>query len=196
MLSGRRLDLLSPDPKDIDINDIAHGLARVARWNGQTYGEHAFSVAQHCVVVEMICSERNPGWSPQWQLAALLHDAAEYVIGDLISPFKATIGESYKSIENNLMVAIHKKMELPEILPQEITRAIKAGDHTSAYFEATRLAGFSEAEALQYFGNPDGISEALHQELSNLKPVSTQDAQDMFLKRIEQLIRDCEAPHV
>jgi len=183
MLSGRRLDLLCPDPKDIDVNDIAHGLARVARWNGQTHGTHAFSVAQHSLIVEMICADQNPDWPNEWRLAALLHDAAEYVIGDLISPFKANIGESYKAIEIGLLEAIHQSVGLPKTLPTEITKAIKEGDHVSAYFEATRLAGFSEKEALQYFGNADGITGDLLHQLSNLKAASTQDAQTMFLEK-------------
>ena len=96
MLSGRRLDLLSPEPKDIDIGDIAHGLARVARWNGQTKGDHGYSVAEHSLLVLQLFCLLKPKAAYRWQLAALLHDAPEYVIGDLISPFKAAIGVDYK----------------------------------------------------------------------------------------------------
>ena len=92
MLSGRRLDLMDPSPLDIELADIAHGLARVARWNGQTTGEHAFSVAQHSLVVEQLVAAT--GKDARWQLAALLHDAPEYVIGDMISPFKSVLGLS------------------------------------------------------------------------------------------------------
>jgi 5'-deoxynucleotidase YfbR-like HD superfamily hydrolase len=99
MLSGRRLDLLDPAPADIAIEDIAHGLARVARWNGQTLGAYAFSVAQHSLLVDEITGARDPQWPAQWRLAALLHDAPEYVIGDLISPFKTAIGLDYKAFE-------------------------------------------------------------------------------------------------
>ena len=192
MLSGRRLDLLAPDPKDIDIQDIAHGLARVARWNGQTHGEHAFSVAQHSVIVEMICTETHPHWSSEWRLAALLHDAAEYVVGDLISPFKATIGDSYKSIETRLMRAIHQHFDIPQTLPNSVIAAIKQADHTSAYFEATRLAGFSEAEALKYFGNPKNLPASLHEQLTNLTPLSTQKAQTLFLNHVNSIITNTD----
>lgn len=187
MLSGRRLDILSPSPEDIDINDIAHGLARVARWNGQTHGPNAFSVAQHSLIVEKICNHKNPAWEKRWYRAALLHDAAEYVIGDLISPFKAAIGDNYRQIEAGLMKAIHLRFSLPETLPGDIRREIKLADQISAYFEATRLAGFIEAEAIRYFGNPDGIAAELHDELSSFEPVSTEEAEQAYLDRIEQL---------
>ena len=72
MLSGRRLDLLEPSPLDIEIADIAHGLARVARWNGQTKGPHAFSVAQHSVLVERLVSELSPRLAREGRLMALL----------------------------------------------------------------------------------------------------------------------------
>src|SRR6187401_2599584 len=126
MLSGRRLDLLDPSPNDVEIEDIAHGLARVARWNGQTVGEHAFSVAQHALIVEDIALARNPAWEPRWRLAALLHDAPEYVVGDLISPFKTAIGLDYKAFELRLLEAIHLRFGLPPQLPAEVTRAIKS----------------------------------------------------------------------
>ena len=143
MLSGRRLDLLDPAPKDIEIEDIAHGLARVARWNGQTVGEHAYSVAQHALLVEEIAIAIHPDFTHRWRLAALLHDAPEYVIGDLISPFKAAIGLDYKAFEGRLLEAIHRRFGLPPQLPERITMAIKMADRIAAYYEATGLAGFS-----------------------------------------------------
>ena len=154
MLSGRRLDLLDPSPLDIEIGDIAHGLARVARWNGQTTGEHAFSVAQHSIVVEEISAHLKPGLSARWRLAALLHDAPEYVIGDMISPFKAALGLDYKMFEARLEAAIHLRFGLPPYAPDEIKALIKAADRASAFFEAVQLAGFSSAEALKLFGKP------------------------------------------
>src|SRR2546430_9727092 len=98
MLSGRRLDLLDPSPLDIEIADIAHGLARVARWNGQTEGAHIYSVAQHSLLVETIADQVTRLDQPS-RLAVLLHDAPEYVIGDMISPFKAVLGDAYKAVE-------------------------------------------------------------------------------------------------
>ena len=154
MLSGRRLDLLDPSPLDIEMSDIAHGLARVARWNGQTTGEHAFSVAQHCLVVEDIVTRLQPGLDPRWRLAALLHDAPEYVIGDMISPFKAALGLDYKVFEARLEHAIHIRFGLPPHLPEAIKTLIKKADRGSAFLEATQLAGFAPEEAVILFGPP------------------------------------------
>jgi 5'-deoxynucleotidase YfbR-like HD superfamily hydrolase len=154
MLSGRRLDLLDPSPMDIEIEDIAHGLARVARWNGQTVGEHAFSVAQHSMVVEEIAAHLQPGLEPRWRLAALLHDAPEYVIGDMISPFKAALGLNYRSFEDRLEAAIHIRFGLPPKTPAPIKALIKRADQACAFFEATQLAGFSAEESLALFGRP------------------------------------------
>ena len=148
MLSGRRLDLLDPSPMDIEIEDIAHGLARVARWNGQTTGEHAFSVAQHSVVVEEICAHIQPDLDPRWRLAALLHDASEYVIGDMISPFKAALGMDYKKFEERLETAIHVRFGIPAKAPVPVKKLIKQADRACAFFEATQLAGFNHGEAL------------------------------------------------
>lgn len=154
MLSGRRLDLLDPSPMDIEIEDIAHGLARVARWNGQTIGEHAFSVAQHSVVVEEIVAHVRPDIEPRWRLAALLHDASEYVIGDMISPFKAALGVDYRTFEDRLESAIHIRFGLPAKTPAPIKKLVKQADRACAYFEATQLAGFSPAEGVELFGAP------------------------------------------
>lgn len=154
MLSGRRLDLLDPSPFDIEIEDIAHGLARVARWNGQTIGEHAFSVAQHSLIVEELCRVIRPNLEPKWQLAALLHDASEYVIGDMISPFKSALGSSYKDFEARLEAAIHVRFQLPPKTPANIKTLIKKADRACAFFEATQLAGFNKRESVQIFGAP------------------------------------------
>src|SRR5690606_17475422 len=186
MLSGRRLDLLAPSPDDIAIEDIAHGLARVARWNGQTSGDHAFSVAEHAVLVEQIASALNPQWENRWRLAALLHDAPEYVIGDLISPFKAAIGFDYKSIENRLHEAIHARFGLPAALPGDVTAAIKQADRIAAYYEATLLAGFSKEEADRYFGIP-AIPPELAALISRLEPSPVAAAQQVFLARFAAL---------
>ncbi len=187
MLSGRRLDLLDPDPADIEIEDIAHGLARVARWNGQTLGAHAFSVAQHVLIVEEIARARHPGWERRWQLAALLHDAPEYVVGDLISPFKTAIGLDYKAFENRLLAAIHRRFALPDQLPDAITYEIKCADRIAAYFEATVLAGFATEEARLYFGVPDGLGNELTQSLGRLEPWHAAEAQRCFLARFAEL---------
>jgi 5'-deoxynucleotidase YfbR-like HD superfamily hydrolase len=182
MLSGRRLDLLNPSPLDIEIEDIAHGLARVARWNGQTKGEHAYSVAQHCVFVEKIAVELKPRLSREARLMALLHDAPEYVIGDLISPFKAAVGIDYKAFENRLMAAIHIRFGLPPKTPAELAAVLKKADIVSAFHEATQLAGFSVQEAKRYFGTPPRGTR-----FPKLVPLSTSEAQSHFLERFNRL---------
>jgi 5'-deoxynucleotidase YfbR-like HD superfamily hydrolase len=181
MLSGRRLDLLDPSPMDIEIEDIAHGLARVARWNGQTVGEHAFSVAQHSVVVEEIVAHVRPDIEPRWRLAALLHDASEYVIGDMISPFKAALGVDYKLFEERLETAIHVRFGLPAKTPAPIKTLIKQADRACAFFEATQLAGFTHEEALDLFGAPPA-GYALR-----IEPQAAFDAQAHYVRRFEVL---------
>ena len=181
MLSGRRLDLLDPSPLDIEVEDIAHGLARVARWNGQTVGEHAFSVAQHSVVVEEICVHIQPGLDPRWRLAALLHDAAEYVIGDMISPFKAALGYDYQTFEARLETAIHLRFGLPPKSPPEIKALIKTADRACAFFEAIQLAGFKPEEAVSLFGAPPpGYRLAID-------PLAPGQAQARYLQRFHTL---------
>jgi 5'-deoxynucleotidase YfbR-like HD superfamily hydrolase len=187
MLSGRRLDLLDPSPSDVAIEDVAHGLARVARWNGQTVGTHAFSVAQHALVVEEILTALDPGTDRRWRLAALLHDAPEYVIGDLISPFKAAVGLDYKAFEIRLLKAIHMSVGLPPELPATVTAAIKTADRIAAYFEATQLAGFSAEEADRYFGRPQALPPTIITRLSNLSGLPTAEAQAAFLAAFKAL---------
>jgi uncharacterized protein len=182
MLSGRRLDLLNPSPLDIEISDIAHGLARVARWNGQTSGPHAFSVAQHCLLVETLAMAMRPRLARAMKLAALLHDAPEYVIGDLISPFKAAVGLDYKQFELKLLEAIHVRFGLPAKLPQDMLALIKRADRLAAYFEATQLAGFEFTEARIYFGTPPtGLRQIA------VVPLATPDAESEFLARFRNL---------
>jgi 5'-deoxynucleotidase YfbR-like HD superfamily hydrolase len=154
MLSGRRLDLLDPTPMDIEVEDIAHGLAFVARWNGQTRGDYPYSVAEHSLLVERIFT-RQTGLAAKWQLAALLHDAPEYVIGDMISPVKSAVGQGYGELDLRLTAAVHLRFGLPAVLPAAIKRAIKAADKISAWAEAVEIAGFDRAEADRLFGAPD-----------------------------------------
>ncbi|WP_127116134.1 HD domain-containing protein [Shimia sediminis] len=155
MLSGRRLDLLDPTPMDIEIEDIAHGLAFVARWNGQTHGDFAYSVAEHSLLVEDLFTRLNPGVAAKWRLAALLHDAPEYVIGDMISPVKSSVGPGYEALDERLAAAIHIRFGLPATTPAPIKKQIKKADRISAWMEAVEIAGFSEAEANKFFGKPD-----------------------------------------
>lgn len=190
MLSGRRLDLLNPSPTDIDIHDIAHGLARVARWNGQTQGAHAFSVAQHVVLVEQIAIRLEPDLQPEWKLAALLHDSAEYVIGDLISPFKNAIGLDYRLFEQNLLSAVHKAFQIPTHPPQEIVTLIKTSDRIAAYCEATQLAGFNTQEAHDLFGPMPLQAGTFITHVTPLTPWATDVAQQQFLTRFRELEKE------
>jgi 5'-deoxynucleotidase YfbR-like HD superfamily hydrolase len=185
MLSGRRLDLLDPSPLDVEIEDIAHGLARVARWNGQTVGAHAFSVAQHTLLVDQIAQVTAPDVDAAGRLAILLHDAPEYVIGDMISPFKVLVGGDYKAIEERLFAAILNRFGLKAPLAAKLVARIKQADHAAAYYEATRLAGFSEDEARRFFGNPRGVDP----DRLDLLPWPAGRAEERFLKRFRVLAK-------
>lgn len=190
MLSGRRLDLLDPSPLDVELADIAHGLARVARWNGQTVGDHAFSVAQHSLVVEEIAGLLEPDLSADERLAILLHDAPEYVIGDMISPFKTAIGGDYRTIETRLQRAIHLRFGLPPETTARLKALSKKADRISAYFEAIELAGFEPAEARKYFGVPKEIGrQTAEGPRLGLEPWPTRKAQDRFVERFEAIDR-------
>ncbi|MEM0988846.1 MAG: HD family hydrolase [Pseudomonadota bacterium] len=188
MLSGRRLDLLDPSPLDIEIADIAHGLARVARWNGQTTGAHPYSVAEHSLLVEQIFGIYKPRATAKERLVALLHDAAEYVIGDMISPFKAAIGLDYKSFEARLEAAVHLRFGIPAIPDEKIVKLVKRADRACAWFEATQLAGFTETEASRYFPRPrfQGAADI------HLDPQPTNRVQKTFLRRFHQLQNELE----
>ena len=191
MLSGRRLDLLDPSPLDVEVADIAHGLARVARWNGQTIGAHIFSVAQHTLLVEIVARARSPRLGRAARLAIMLHDAPEYVIGDMISPFKAVIGDNYKSVELRLLAAIHLRFGLPAKVATDITRLIKAADHGAVEeLEATRLAGFAPAAARRFFGAPPELSPAIEHDY--LTPWPAETAEQRYLRRRFAALLACD----
>lgn len=185
MLSGRRLDLLDPSPLDIEIEDIAHGLSRVARWNGQTTGAWAFSVAQHSLLVEVLLARLKPRAGREERLIALLHDAPEFVIGDLISPFKAVVGDNYKALEARLFTATLLRFGLPSAPSDACKKLVKKADQISAYLEAVRLAGFEDEQAQKFFGKPkEDQIEGL-----DLTPMPPDDAKAAFLSRFETLLR-------
>jgi 5'-deoxynucleotidase YfbR-like HD superfamily hydrolase len=187
MLSGRRLDLLDPTPMDIEVEDIAHGLAFVARWNGQTRGDWPYSVAEHSLLVEEIFARANPGIAARWRLAAVLHDAPEYVIGDMISPVKAAVGPGYGALDERLSIAIHLRFGLPAVLPAPIKKAIKAADKISAWLEAVRIAGFQEAEADKLFGKPaPEVARGLEIRLRPPAEVRTD-----YVLRVQSLLGEC-----
>ena len=183
MLSGRKLDILSPSPFDIEIEDIALGLSRVTRWNGQTTGKYPYSVAQHSMLVEELFNIEYPSLDKKWNLAALLHDAPEYVIGDLITPFKYALNNSYRYVEDNLMKAIYLRFGLPALLPKNIESKIKIIDKALAWFEAIDLAGYKEKEASQIIKRPNLISK--HQ---NIVALSANDVKKRFLQRFQEII--------
>ncbi|MGD9541924.1 hydrolase [Methylocystis sp.] len=180
MLSGRRLDLLDPSPLDVEIEDIAHGLARVARWNGQTVGPHIFSVAQHSLLVERIASALNPAVARTERLYMLLHDAPEYVIGDMISPFKAVIGDAYKAVEHRILGAILVRFSLPPAPSPTLRRLCKEADRAAAFFEAVTLAGFTRREAERIFGRPAIPPQPFMDELA---PTPIEETEARFLAR-------------
>lgn len=186
MLSGRRLDLLDPSPLDVEVEDIAHGLARVARWNGQTRGEHGFSVAQHSLVVEHIAGLMQPSLTPAERVIALLHDAPEYVIGDMISPFKTALGVNYRAFEDRLERAIHIRFGLPPRTPVPLKKLIKKADLACAWFEATQLAGFSHAESDQFFGPPPAFVRL------TLEPQPAIEAQGAYVARFQALMAEVD----
>lgn len=186
MLSGRRLDLLDPSPLDIEIEDIAHGLARVARWNGQTFGPHIFSVAQHSLLVERIAVELEPSIGRAERLFMLLHDAPEYVIGDMISPFKVVIGDAYKSVENRILSAILLRFSLPATPAPSLLKLAKQADRAAAFFEAVSLAGFTRGEAERIFGRPAISPQALKDEIA---PAPVDAVQARFLARFQEIDR-------
>jgi 5'-deoxynucleotidase YfbR-like HD superfamily hydrolase len=184
MLSGRRLDLLDPSPLDIEVADIAHGLARVARWNGQTLGAHIYSVAQHTLLVEALARRRSGHLDRRLALAILLHDAPEYVIGDMITPFKAVIGDTYKAVERRLHTAIRLRFGLPPALPNDLEDLIKTADRAAAYLEATRLAGFAPTEAQRFFGRPPPLSTIIERDYLTPWPANVAETRylDLFSK--------------
>lgn len=187
MLSGRRLDILDPSPVDVELSDIAHGLARVARWNGQTLGDYPFSVAQHSVLVLELFRAANPDASPAAQLQALLHDAPEYVMGDIISPFKAAMGGNYKNVENRLLSAIYLRFSLPATMPSTLARQVKKADHEAAFFEATHLAGFDPVEARKLFGEPGQPAFDVNAFDRLIRPWPTHQAHERFIQTFEDI---------
>ena len=182
MLSGRRLDILSPSPLDIEIEDIAHGLARVTRWNGQTKGTYGLSVAQHSLLVEEILSQNAPQLAQKWRLAGLIHDAPEYVIGDMITPFKAALGPLYRQREARQQEAGHIRFGLPAELPPGIIHSIKRADRMAAFIEATQIAGFADAEAKKLFSKPRGTPADY-----KIIPLPPEKAAKAFLRRFDLL---------
>jgi len=187
MLSGRRLDLINPSAMDIEIEDIAHGLSRVARWNGQTTGDHAFSVAQHSVIVEKICRTLEPEADRVWLMAALLHDASEYVVGDMISPFKNALGVDYRAFEDKLMQAIHIRFGLPAVITPQLKKFVKRADKISAYLEATQIAGFSDLESRKFFGPPPLTIQDW-----KIEPLSANEAKAQYIARFSELLAEMQ----
>jgi len=190
MLSGRRLDILDPSPLDVELSDIAHGLARVARWNGQTQGDYPFSVAQHSVLVLELFTASAADAEPQHLLTALLHDGPEYVMGDIISPFKSAMGGNYKSVEERLLSAIHLRFGLPALPAAALARQIKKADREAAYHEAVNLAGFTPEEARRYFGEPQMGAFDVENFERVIRPWPTREAHDRFVEHFERLAAD------
>jgi 5'-deoxynucleotidase YfbR-like HD superfamily hydrolase len=187
MLSGRRLDILNPSPVDVELSDIAHGLARVPRWNGQTLGDYPFSVAQHSVLVLELFRAANPDSEPVGQLQALLHDAPEYVMGDIISPFKAVMGGNYQDVEKGLLSAIYLRFSLPAAMPATLRKQVKKADQEAAFFEATHLAGFDPDEARRLFGVPTQPAFEVDAFDRLIRPWPTHQAHQKFMDAFNEI---------
>ena len=106
---------LNPNPKDIDIEDIAHALSLICRANG--HFRHFYSVAQHCIACAEEAIER--GYSPEVILGCLLHDASEAYLCDVTRPVKKHIPQ-YLQAEEKLQEVIWKRF-----IGRELTDAEK-----------------------------------------------------------------------
>jgi len=109
---GKRVDLVNPDPAQIDIEDIAWSLSRLARFNGHTRYFDMLSVGSHSLWVSMYIWERTR--SHLFSLYGLLHDAHEAFMGDIPTPLKALPGmrERLEPIEHRLQAAIYQALKL------------------------------------------------------------------------------------
>ncbi len=181
MLSGRRLDLLDPSPLDVEISDIAHGLARVARWNGQTRGDFAFSVAQHSLIVEQIVGcERSRSALAHGGTAARRagicrrrHDLAvqERHRRRLQGCGKAAAGGDPSALRPAGASAGRDR------------KGDQGRGPVSAYYEATLLAGFESHEAAKFFGEPGGAAC----EPGEFVPRPAREMEAAFLARFAEL---------
>ncbi|NKD85883.1 HD family hydrolase [Haematospirillum jordaniae] len=188
MVSGRRLNLVDPSPLDVEITDIALGLSRNSRWNGQTIGPHAWSVAQHSVFVVDIMKRFRPRPEPNLLLAGLLHDAPEYVTHDLVTPLKAVVGDVFREVENRLMCAIHVRFGLPPCLSTPDKTRIKKADLIAAATEAVQLAGFSLHEI-----RPVLSIKAKPAPWAHLQPLPATEAAHLFLDTFSELHKALQA---
>lgn len=118
--SGRRFWLLDPRPQDIVIEDIAQGLSRTSRYYGATRGDVGYTVAQHSVLASHL-------GAPEHRLALLLHDASEAYVGDVISPLKKLLGQTYRDIEDRIMVAVASRFNF-SWGADEVQQAVQLAD--------------------------------------------------------------------
>lgn len=179
---------MKPAAREVDIEDIARGLSRLPRWNGQTKGSLAFSVAQHSLLVRFLFAELDPKAEKCWQLAALLHDGPEYALGDLIAPFKKVVGETYHQVEQSLQQAIHRRFSLPKVLPSSVAARVEKADRWSASLEAQVLTSFPKetiAQLSPLSSRPfPGAAHAL------LEPWPSHVAQGRFLQEFARLYEE------
>lgn len=127
-LAGRLIEMLAPTPQDIDLADIARGLCTQVRFAGHINRYH-YSVAEHSVRVA--ARVRSLGASVEMQRAALLHDAAEAYLGDLIGPLKHALRQieerdrsSFDFVEDLWLEAIGARFGVGLVpLPREVKLA-------------------------------------------------------------------------
>ena len=130
---------------------------------------------------------QTPDCTPASQLQCLLHDAPEYVMGDIISPFKAAMGGNYKDVENRLLSAVYLRFSLPAAMPAAVAKLVKKADREAAFFEAIHLAGFENSEARKFFGEPTQPAFDVDAFDRLIRPWPTREAHDRFVAAFEAI---------
>lgn len=155
---GALVSLAMPTAAQIVPERIARGISRIQRFNGNT--ERPFSIAAHCLLVRGIVARRTGGTAPLLEKAALLHDAHEAIIGDIVLPLKEYLGrDRIAAIEAPLDIAIGERFGIdPELFKHPV---VKAADIEAVYTEALVIgADFVEPE-LRRWVPPDFVPDPL-----------------------------------
>lgn len=167
--TGKQLHILNPKPEEICLRDIAHALSLMCRYNGHIQGHVAYSVAQHCVLVSNHCN-------PEDALYGLLHDASEFAMADIVSPFKRSPQmENYRYYENQLQSMVYRKFGLDSKEPPSVK-----------YSDQLILS----TEAVSFLHQPLHPEWKLPYEPLPFKilPSSPQEAEQLFLNRFKELV--------
>lgn len=173
---GKYIDLLDPDPSVIEIEEIAHRLSNICRWLGGT--KYHYSVAQHSSI---ICDLVPKDIAMQ----ALLHDATEAYMGDLVTPLKVHFPD-FAKMEDNLWAAIADKFGLP----RELDPRIRAADKRIGLTEKKYLLGPGPAyhsDNHEPYTNEEFepvTGRSIDQSMGRILP---EVARDEFLQRFDDL---------